>query len=96
MSSELGTSTYSPMIGTVPTPQPTAIPTVSLTQNVVTLVVTNHNGVSTSVSTALDEQASLGVPYGWSSSGSVGRYTVPSLVTMASLFLLSFIMFSMS
>ncbi|KAF9779036.1 acid protease [Thelephora terrestris] len=96
VSSELGTSTYSPMFGTVPTPQPTAIPTVSLTPNVITLLVTNHNSVSTSVSTAMDDQASLGVPYGWTSSGSIGRYTAPSLVTTASLFLLSFVVFSMS
>lgn len=93
--SELGTSTYSPIIGTTPTPQLTSVPMVSLSQTVVTLIVTGRSGVSTTVSTAQDNQPSLGVPYGWDS-GCAGRYTVPSLVTTASLFLLSFVMSSIS
>lgn len=92
--SELGTSTYSPMIGTMATPQPTAVPLVTLSPYVVTLIVTNHDGVSTTISTAQDMQASdLGVPYGWSS-GSAGRCIVPSSVTMVSLLLFIFVMFS--
>ena len=91
--SELGTSTYSPMIGTRTTPGPTEVPMVTLSPAVVTLIVTHDGNVSTTVSTARDNQQSLGVPYGWSS-GSAGRYTVPSLVTIASLFLLSFVVFS--
>lgn len=95
VSSELGMSTYSPMIGTTPTPQPTAIPMVSLSQDVVTLIVTNHDGVSTTVSTAQDNQQTLGVPYGWSS-GCPGRYTIPSSIITVLLFLHLFVMFSIS
>ena len=91
--SELGTSTYSPMIGTVATPKPTAVPLVTLTPTVVTLIVTNNGSVSTTVSTAPGDQATLGIPYGWTS-GSPGRYTTPSLVTTGLLLLLSFVMFS--
>ena len=83
------------MIGTGATPQPTAVPLVTLSPNVVTLIVTNNGGISTTVSTAQDNQASLGVPYGWTS-GSAGRYTVPSIVTTSSLLLLSFVVFSIS
>ena len=91
--SELGTSTYSPMIGTRATPRPTAVPLVTLSPNVVTLIVTNNGGVSTTVSTAEDNEETLGVPYGWSS-GSAGRYTAPSLATTVMLLLLSFVVFS--
>ena len=94
--SELGTSTYSPMIGTKATPSPTAVPLVTISPDVITLIVTNNGGLSTTVSTAEDNEQTLGVPYGWSSSGSAGRYTVPSLVTTALSFLLSLVMFSIS
>lgn len=94
--SELGTSTYSPLIGTTPTPQLTAVPMVTLSPMVVTLIVTNHDGVSTSISTAQDSQGTnLGVPYGWDS-GSAGRYTIPSSLTIVLLLLLSLVMFSVS
>ena len=93
--SELGTSTYSPMIGTKATPNPTAIPMVTMSPDVVTLIVTNSGGVSTTVSTAEDNEQTLGVPYGWSS-GSVGRFAAPSLFITASSFLLSFVVFSIS
>jgi hypothetical protein len=94
--SELGTSTYSPMIGTKATPIPASVPMVTFSPNVVTLVVTHSGGVSTTVSVASDDQANLGVPYGWSS-GTAGRYTVPSLVATTALsLLLSSVMFSIS
>jgi len=93
--SELGTSIYSPMIGTGATPQPTVVPLVTLSPNVVTLIVTNNGGISTTVSTAPDNQATLGIPYGWTS-GSAGRYTVQPIITTALLLLLSFVMFSIS
>lgn len=93
--SELGTSTYSPMIGTMATPKPTAFPLVTLTPNVVTLIVTNPDGISTTVSTAQDTQPTLGVPYGWNS-GSAGRCTVPSFITIVLSLLLSFVVFSTS
>ena len=91
--SELGTSTYSPMIGTRATPRPTAVPLVTLSPNVITLIVTSNGGVSTTVSTAEDNEETLGIPYGWKS-GSAARYTIPSFVTIAPLLLLSFVMFS--
>ena len=93
--SELGTSTYSPVIGTTPTPQPTSIPMVTFSPSLVTVIFTNHGNVSTTVSTAVEDQVTLGVPYGWTS-GSCGRYSVPSLITTASLLLLSLVMFSIS
>lgn len=92
--SELGTSTYSPIIGTGPTPMPTVVPIVTISPDVITLIVTHNGGISTTVSTAQDnEQTILGIPYGWNV-GSAGRYTVPSLVTTALSFLLSLTMFS--
>jgi len=91
--SELGTSTYSPMIGTMATPRPTVVPLVTLSPSVITLLVTNGGGTSTTVSTVQDSQPTLGIPYGWSS-GSAGRHTPPSLVTTALLLLLSFVVFS--
>jgi len=91
--SELGTSTYSPMIGTRATPRPTAVPFVTLSPNVVTLILTSNGGVSTTVSTAQDNAETLGIPYGWSS-GSAGRYAAPSMVTTALLLLLSLVVFS--
>ena len=93
--SELGTSTYSPMIGTIATPKPTAVPLVTLTPTVITLIVTNNGSVSTTVSTAPGDQATLGIPYGWTS-GSAGQCNKPSLVTTGLLLLLSFVMFSIS
>jgi len=93
--SELGASTYSPVIGTRPTPMPTVVPLVTLSPDVITLIVTNNGDISTTVSTARDNQVTLGVPYGWSS-GSAGRYTVPSLITTHLFLLLSFAMFSIS
>lgn len=93
--SELGASTYLPMIGTRATPMPTAVPLVTLLPDVVTLIVTSNGDISTTVSTAHDNQPTLGVPYGWSS-GSAGRYTIPSPVTAILLLLLSFAMFSIS
>lgn len=95
MQSELGTSTYSPIIGTRATPKPTVVPLVTLTPNIITLIVTKDGGVSTTVSTAQDNEETLGVPYGWSS-GSAGRYTIPSLTVTTSLLLLSFVVFSIS
>ena len=91
--SELGTSTYSPMIGTRATPRPTAVPLVTLSPNVVTLILSSNGGVSTTVSTAEDNEETLGIPYGWKS-GSSRRYTTPSLVTITLLLLLSLVMFS--
>ena len=92
--SELGTSTYSPMIGTRATPRPTAVPLVTLSPSVITLIVTNNGSVSTTVSTAEDNAETLGIPYGWSSGSARGRYTAPSMVTAALLLLLSFVLFS--
>jgi len=91
--SELGASTYSPMIGTWATPRPTAVPLVTLSPSVVTLIVTSNGSVSTTVSTAEDNEETLGIPYGWKS-GSTARYTAPSLVTTVLLLLLSFVVFS--
>ena len=77
------------------TPQQTAIPMVTFSPTVVTLILTSNGNVSTTVSMVVEDQVTLGVPYGWTS-GSSGRYSTPSSITIASLFLLSFIMFSIS
>ncbi|KAH9838252.1 acid protease [Rhodofomes roseus] len=81
VSSGLGASTYSPVLGTGYL-NLSAIPTVMPSPTIVTLLITESGGVSTSVSTASQASITLGEPPGWSSGASALH--VPFMTVMFS------------
>lgn len=85
VTSGLATSTYQPIIGLQSMFNATALPALTPSPTLVTLVVTNSAGfIVTSTSTFTDPEVTLGVPPGWNA-GSVLRTSffavaVPGLV----------------
>ncbi|TFK47833.1 acid protease [Heliocybe sulcata] len=70
VTSDLATSTYSPILA-APAANLSAIPTVSPSPTLLTVVTTDGSGqVITLTSTAATASVTLGVPYGWSASAS--------------------------
>ncbi|EPQ54079.1 acid protease [Gloeophyllum trabeum ATCC 11539] len=77
VTSDLATSTYSPILATPAALNVTAIPTVSPSPTLLTLIITDTSGeVRTTTSTASTPSVTLGVPYGWSASAG-SRLPVP-------------------
>ncbi|KZT22353.1 acid protease [Neolentinus lepideus HHB14362 ss-1] len=93
VASDLATSTYSPILVTQAY-NASAIPTVSPSPTLLTLVITEASGqVVTSTSTAATASVTLGVPYGWSASAG-SRLPIPFFRTL--LACLSFIHIALS
>ncbi|EMD34064.1 hypothetical protein CERSUDRAFT_117574 [Gelatoporia subvermispora B] len=91
VSSGLATSTYSPVLNTRH-PDATALPIVSPSPTLFTLIQTNANGqIITSISTASAPSITLGEPPGWTSGASrisTGFPVVMASIVTASLYLL--------
>ncbi|KAI0734297.1 acid protease [Fomitopsis betulina] len=87
VSSGLGASTYSPVLGTGYL-NISAIPAVVPSPTLLTFLITESGGVSTSVSTASQPSITLGVPPGWTSGANM-LHTPSKTVMFASCLLLS-------
>lgn len=87
VSSGLGASTYTPVLGTGYL-NISAIPTVVPSPTVLTFLITESGGVSTSVSTASQPSITLGVPPGWSNGAGMLHVPVKTVMFASCLLLL--------
>ena len=87
VSSGLGASTYSPVLGTGYL-NISAIPTVVPSPTLLTFLITESGGVSTSISTASQASITLGVPPGWSNSAGMLHVPVKTVMFASCLLLL--------